>query len=68
MNQIIEDLEDHRQSILAHIATIEGFIRDETQSLEILKALDLALALDEVDGLDDLADELDEEEGEDESI
>ena len=68
MNQIIEDLEAHRQSIIAHLATVEDCIRDETKLLEILKELDLALALDEVDGLDDLADELDEEEGEDESI
>ena len=57
-----------REALAAHLATVEDFIREETQSLEILKALDLALALDELDGLDDLADELDEEEGDDESI
>lgn len=48
MNQTIEDLEAHRQSIIAHLATVEDCIRDETQLLEILKELALALALDEL--------------------
>lgn len=48
MSQTIEDLEAHRQSIIAHIATVEDCIRDETQLLEILKELALALALDEL--------------------
>ena len=61
MNQTIEDLEAHRQSIIAHLATVEDSIRDETQLLEILKALALALALDELA-------ELAEEEVADESI
>ena len=61
MNQIIEDLEAHRQSIIAHLATVEDCIRDETQLLEILKELALALALDELA-------ELAEEEVADESI
>ena len=61
MNQTIEDLEAHRQSIIAHLATVEDCIRDETQLLEILKELALALALDELA-------ELAEEEVADESI
>ena len=61
MKQIIEDLEAHRQSIIAHLATVEDCIRDETQLLEILKELALALALDELA-------ELAEEEVADESI
>ena len=48
MSQTIEDLEAHRQSIIAHLATVEDCIRDETQLLEILKELALALALDEL--------------------
>ena len=61
MSQTIEDLEAHRQSIIAHLATVEDCIRDETQLLEILKELALALALDELA-------ELAEEEVADESI
>ena len=60
-----------REALAAHLATVEDFIREETQSLEILKALDLALALEEIDELDELADELDaseDEEAHDESI
>ena len=48
MSQTIEDLEAHRQSIIAHLATVEDCIRDETQLLQILKELALALALDEL--------------------
>lgn len=48
MIKIIEDLEAHRESIIAHLATVEDSIRDETQLLEILKELALALALDEL--------------------
>ena len=61
MKQIIEDLEAHRQSIIAHLATVEDCIRDETQLLEILNELALALALEELA-------ELAEEEVADESI
>jgi hypothetical protein len=61
VSQTIEDLEAHRQSIIAHLATVEDCIRDETQLLEILKELALALALDELA-------ELAEEEVADESI
>ena len=61
MSQTIEDLEAHRQSIIAHLATVEDCIRDETQLLEILNELALALALEELA-------ELAEEEVADESI
>ena len=50
-----------REALAAHLATVEDCIRDETQLLEILKELALALALDELA-------ELAEEEVADESI
>lgn len=50
-----------RDALTAHLATVEDFIREETKSLEILKELDLALALAELA-------ELDEEEVANESI
>ena len=59
MNQTIEDLEDHRESIIAHLETIENFIRDENRLIAILLQAETALA----GGL-----ELDEEEVANESI
>ncbi len=43
MNQTIEDLEDHRQSIIAHIETIEGFLRDEIALIELLREIETEL-------------------------
>ena len=43
MNQTIEDLEDHRQSIIAHIETIEGFLRDEIALIELLREIEAEL-------------------------
>jgi len=76
VNQTIISLEAHRQSIIAHIATVEDFIRDETQSLEILIAFvdeelalaELAVAKAELALAELVVAELDEEEVENESI
>ena len=65
------ELFSKREALAAHRATVEDCIRDETQLLEILKELALALALDELAELDELANELDaseDEEAHDESI
>ena len=65
------ELFSKREALAAHLATVEDCIRDETQLLEILKELALALALDELAELDELANELDaseDEEAHDESI
>jgi hypothetical protein len=43
VNQTIEDLEDHRQSIIAHIETIEGFLRDEIALIELLREIETEL-------------------------
>ena len=43
MSQTIEDLEDHRQSIIAHIETIEGFLRDEIALIELLREIETEL-------------------------
>jgi hypothetical protein len=43
VNQTIEDLEDHRQSIIAHIETIEGFLRDEIALIELLREIEAEL-------------------------
>ena len=60
-----------REALAAHLATVEDFVREETKSLEILEELALALALDELAELDELANELDaleDEEAHDESV
>ena len=44
MNQTIEDLEDHRESKIAHLETIENFIRDENRLIAILLQAETALA------------------------
>ena len=65
------ELFSKREALAAHLATVEDFVREETKSLEILEELALALALDELAELDELANELDaseDEEAHDESV